>query len=171
MRTIAWKSIGELIGLLALVGSVLFVGVQLSQARKIAISSNDGAYMQGRIAIYNSINEHADIWIRGNAGDKLQGREAAIYGNLLSVLNESVYVDHVTQMRMGETSSAKVVIHDYAGFLYQHPGARRAWQQAEDNVIAIRKQLTADGNVVSFWRELILADLKRLDENSLGIPN
>jgi hypothetical protein len=165
MRQVNWKQGAELVGLLAVVLSLAFVGFQLRQAREIAISSNDGTYMAGKIGLYGLINDHADIWVRGNSGQRLAEPDATIYRNLLNAFNESTFVDNLQQARLGEASTAEVVMHDFAAFLHQNPGARREWLAGEDRAIAYRRRLVPDGNLVSYWREAIVADLTKLDRS------
>ncbi|HUF70523.1 MAG TPA: hypothetical protein VMM79_17870 [Longimicrobiales bacterium] len=154
-----------MIGVVALVASLVFVGLQLRQARDIAVSTNDSAYVQTRIEVYNSINQYASIWISGSKGETLAEPDATIFRNLVRMLNESTFVDYIQQTRMGEPT-AVVIMHDFAAFLHQNPGAQRHWLEIEDNQIAYRNRLAPDGNDVSFWRDAILADLARLDQSS-----
>lgn len=165
MKDLTWKPAAELIGVIAVVGSLVFVGLQLRQAHEIGVNSNDSAYAQTRIEVYNQINQHASIWVSGNKGEMLAEPDAAIFRNLVQMLNVSTFVDYLQQTRTGVTT-ATVIRYDFAAFLHQNPGARRAWLEAEDNLVEYRDRLAPGGNGFSSWRDAIIADLTRLDQSS-----
>ncbi len=75
MKTTNWKDIAELIGISAIVASLVFVGLQMKQSQEIAIAETyqqeiETAYASGALAASNS--EAVD---KANNGDELSGAE------------------------------------------------------------------------------------------------
>ena len=83
MKSISWKEIAELIGIAAIVASLLFVGVELRQSQQIALNEAGFVALTAYIDTRNAENENSDVWIRGNLGEELERSEMAIYENLI----------------------------------------------------------------------------------------
>ena len=75
MKSLSWKSLAELIGMAAIVGSLIFVGLQIRQEQVIALSELNLSLLASQIELNNSISDNADIWVRGNAGEELSQAE------------------------------------------------------------------------------------------------
>jgi hypothetical protein len=162
MKSVSWRGAVELLGLVAIVASLVFVGLQMRQTQALAMAESDLAFLSSKVEIYNGINDHADIWVKGRSGDELGQAEAAIFSNLVLILNDSVWADFRRFRELGEIELAQVVLHDHAAFLFQNPGARRVWSAQEENLIQYRDLLNPDGDNLSFWRDGIEADFARL---------
>jgi hypothetical protein len=91
MNKTNWKDTAELIGIAAIVASLVFVGIQMKQSQDIAIGDGFISVMFANIEINDQLNEHADIWIRGSAGEELTETEGFIFNNLVNNLNEKAF--------------------------------------------------------------------------------
>ena len=163
MKSVNWRGAVELLGIAAIVASLVFVGLQMRQTQALAVAESALAFLSSKVEIYNGINDHAGIWVKGRSGDELGQAEAAIFSNLVLNLNDSVWADFRRFRGLGETELAQVVLHDHAAFLYQNPGARRVWSAREENLIKYRDLLNPDGDNISSWRDSIQADFARLE--------
>jgi uncharacterized membrane protein YecN with MAPEG domain len=83
-----WKDFAELIGITAIVLSLVFVGLQLRQSQVIAQSDIALQELESTIEAHGQINDYVDVWISGLAGKKLSDRNAVIFENLLVNLND-----------------------------------------------------------------------------------
>ena len=164
MQSANWKTAAELIGIAAIVGSLIFVGLQLAQTQKIAFAETDLSLLSSKIEIRNGINDYAGIWVRGSSGDDLDPAEAAIFSNLVVNFNDFAFLDSRRATLIGEVELAEAIRHDFAAFFYQNPGARRVWSAREENLIKYRDLLNPDGDNFSFWRDAIQADFARLEQ-------
>jgi hypothetical protein len=70
-----WRGLAELLGIVAIVASLVFVGMELRQSRAIAISEGNLANAEIQIERNNAINEHSIVWIRGNSGEPLAEKD------------------------------------------------------------------------------------------------
>ena len=158
-----WKNLAELIGILAIVASLIFVGLQMKQAQEIAYSELDGALLSVQAETANLIASNSEIWVKGNAGGELTDQQAAVFLQLIGLINTRWFVEYRHSAQLGRTDVAETILHDWSAFLYQNPGARRVWQAREENLNKFRDILLTEGNKWTFWRDSINADLTRLD--------
>ncbi|MDX2478727.1 MAG: hypothetical protein QNK24_00150, partial [Desulfuromusa sp.] len=60
-----WKDIAELIGITAIVLSLVFVGLQLRQSQLIAHSEIALQELESTIEAHSQINDYVDVWVSG----------------------------------------------------------------------------------------------------------
>jgi len=71
MQDITWRGVAELIGVGAVVASLIFVGLQMRQSQDIAMAENIFSGNSDRLAMNLAITENPEIWVKGNAGEIL----------------------------------------------------------------------------------------------------
>ena len=164
-----WKVIAESIGILSIVLSLVFVGLQLQQSQVIARNEIENQYLENRIEANGQINDHVNIWVRGLAADKLSVEDAAIFVNLLNNINDITFFTALNHFTLGSIADARIGIDDFAIFLHQNPGARRAWEAREVGLAEGRKivqiELIEDAGKFDFpYVEWVMQALERLDQ-------
>jgi hypothetical protein len=159
-----WRKMAELVGVLALVVSLIFVGLQMRQTNDVAFMELDVAMMGMAVDTAELIAENSDVWVRGNAGEELSASENAVYSETLFSINTRMVVMESHASQLGRDDTAYLIRRDWAAFLHQNPGARRAWLAREDNLIKYRRMLAPDAPDFSTWREAILSELAILDQ-------
>ena len=162
MKILRWKSFAELTGMAAIVGSLIFVGLQIRQEQVIALGQINLSLLASQIDFNNSINDNADIWVRGNAGDELDQVERIVYEGLLETM---AYLHRTERRQYGafnEERKLQVSVADFALYLHQNPGARQTWVEREEKNDSDRATLIA--GFASNFHKAVLADLKKLDE-------
>ena len=164
-----WKVIAESIGILSIVLSLVFVGLQLQQSQVIARNEIENLYLENRIEANGQINDHVNIWVRGLAADKLSVEDAAIFVNLLNNINDITFFTALNHFTLGSIADARIGIDDFAIFLHQNPGARRAWEARESRLAVGRKivqsELIEDSGKLDFpYVEWVMQALERLDQ-------
>ena len=164
MNKQSWKDTAELVGIVAILLSLIFVGVQLKQARVIAASEMNISLVEIGIESAKLINENVEIWLKGNAGGELDQRESTIFNNIVSALDTRWFVEHRHSTRLGEIDQAETIMDDWSAFLHQHSGARASWLARQENLYRSRELLNPDGDKFNYWSDAILLDLKKLDQ-------
>ena len=132
MKLMGWKDGVELVGIVAIVASLIFVGLELRQARDIALSERAVTMLLSEIEARRPIYEFPDIWARGNAGEELNRSEAVIYRTLIRDINAYAYQRRYSASLMDDQPSFNSATWDLAGFLYENPGARKEWELLRD---------------------------------------
>ena len=72
---INWKEIAELVGIFAIVASLLFVGLQMRQEQQIAIVESRSSLTERNIALAELVNANAEVWRNGLDGAELSSDE------------------------------------------------------------------------------------------------
>ena len=126
MRT-NWKDIAELIGIVAIVLSLAFVGYQLQQDRDIAAAQliTDAEIKQ--IELSGLISSYSSLWARGLQGEQLTTEEEVIFQSIVhAVLVKYGSMWERTNQRLLNRSGG--VWRQFALHVYANPGLRRVWQ-------------------------------------------
>jgi len=163
MKSNNWKDFAELIGITAIVASLIFVGLQMRQAEVIAKSDMAASYLANRIEMYAAINEHPDIWVRGNKGEELEEDESAIFSRQVFIVNDEAYYSVQQSIIWGQSESADVEAAIFAAYLHENPGARRVWRAQEDWLKSYRSQVMPGEHITSDWIQRIESNMALFD--------
>jgi hypothetical protein len=160
-----WKDIAELVGITAIVASLVFVGLQMMQARDIAISDGNLANAANKVERNNAILEHPDVWARGSAGEELNEADAVIFRYLVQNTIDITFFEVVRMRRLGADNIAEGLVADFAAFLLEHPGMRKMWVEEELRTQRYREQLSvADNSSHTSFAAEVRSYLARLDQ-------
>ena len=124
----------QVIGIFALVASLIFVGLQMKQAQEIGNAERRMTRVANEIELRNAINEHADIWLRGLSGQELDESEAVRFKNL--VLAKSSFHQHLAgaARELGSDWAEQVQVRELALFLYANSSAREVWFSKQEQI-------------------------------------
>ncbi len=168
MKPIKWKDTAELVGVAAIVASLVFVGLQLRQEQEIAITETFGDMSQSMVDVTLEIGDHMDIWRRGLDGEELTSSEQGRFDALATAviqLNQRIYIRWV---RLGPIDP-DVAASSFAYALYRFPGLRRHYE----SVIEIEASLdSARGfaQAVNPWEPAVERFLRHYEETRPPIP-
>lgn len=154
------KDIAELIGIAAIVASLIFVGLELRQSQQIALVDSFGNDMISGIEHLKSINENTDLWLRGNGGDELTVAEARTYRNLIEIEHALARQRWFAARQLGY--SPDIAIADFAGFLYENPGALKQWEALQEQFDRRRRPMATSYTAPFATR--VRADLEKFEE-------
>ncbi len=157
------KDVVEFVGAVAILASLVFVGVQLQQSQNIAVAEGYETIFSTRIEVENSIKEHVNIWRRGAADGELTEDESAIFAILVNQVNETRVMAYLHKIYIEGYEAAEFEVKEFATFLYQNPGARKVWDNRESSLIKYRTLLSDDGTYSSSWTNRVHARLVILD--------
>ena len=165
----SWKDAAELIGIAAILVSLIFVGFQLKQAEEIAVAEMNLSLVSIGIESANLINTNVEIWRKGNSDAELSADERMIFDNIIEAISTRYFVETRHAMRLGQTEQAEAMLHDWSGFLFDHPGARETWFRQQARTHQIRETLNPAGESFRYFSETVEADLIKLD--GAGLEN
>jgi hypothetical protein len=128
MSKITWKELVEIVGIFAVVASLLFVGVQLRQDQDIAEAQIYADFDDTQIALTELVLDNHDLWIAGADGEDLsdsdQSKFAAIANAVLAKYN-----GFISRARRLDTRPVEDYAVQYAYMLYSYPGLRNAFER------------------------------------------
>jgi hypothetical protein len=164
MKFDEWKNVAELVGLAAIVASLIFVGVQMKQDRAIATAEGNLANAANRIESNNAILEHPDIWVRGNSGEELGEKDAVVFNYMVQNAYDVAFFETVRLDRLGYYQISEKVTADFSVFLFRNPGARRLWTEQIAEQAKYRALIVEDQDVFYPITQAIRENLVTLDK-------
>ena len=166
MKSTNWKDFAELIGIAAIVASLIFVGLQMRQAEVIARSEMNASVLANRIEMHAAIIEHPDIWERGNKGEKLEEDESAIFSRQVFIVNDEAYFSIQQSIIWGKSEVADLDAAIFAAYLHENPGAQRVWRAREDMLKNYRSQVVPSEQITSDWIQRIESYMALFDRTT-----
>ena len=161
MKSVSWKAMIELVGIVAIVASLIFVGLQLRQEQRVASIEAGFNLIESYYEQRNGMIENADTWAKGNAGEEeLSPTEVVIYKALIRKQWAHAYWATHAMKQLGNEHNVEV--HDFAGFLYRNPGARQTWEAWMAVEQEYRKKLIPVPMGVDKI-DIVFSDLEKLD--------
>jgi len=128
MRETNWKDIAELIGIAAIVASLVFVGMQMRQDQQIAKAQ---IYTESNIIsieLARLINENRDVWISGMNGEELSAGDEVTFHNMFIAVRFSYGGIWQRAIRLS-TRKTDTASKEFAYLLFTYPGLRRVWEK------------------------------------------
>jgi hypothetical protein len=142
LKTTDWKDIAELIGIAAIVVSLVFVGLQLRQEQEIAIVETRSDSTAVMIGILDTPEGNTDTWKKGLDGSPMTDVEEIEFLALFEVVESYMFSQWVRRDRIGPANPDSLA-RRYAYALYSHPGLRLArekninWSREEDEAFGV----------------------------------
>ena len=158
-----YKWIVELIGILSIIASLIFVGLQLQQTQLISLAEFDSQRVQINLEYRAQIIEHIDIWTKGNADKALDTKSQEIYEMLIDNTWNRASAQSQARARIDQNASGGLLA-EFASFLHNNPGARETWllrDEASQNirsVTGVARLIGASGNSLKVKEFLVLLD-------------
>jgi len=168
LKPLNWKTIAEFVGILAIVGSLIFVGLQMRQEQAIALVDTYGSVVESNVAVLNLIGAHPDIWEKGLLGDELSTSNEIIFSGMA----RAVFSHHAhMSIRVGRIGlgNSEDILQQLAYAIYIFPGLRRQFEA--DNEFQKRRN-AAIGRLYSWFeiRPRINQYVSSLDNLQPSIP-
>ena len=164
MRSASWKDVAELVGITAIVASLIFVGVQVQLDREIAVAEGNLANAANSIEGNNAFLEHSAVWVRGNSGERLDEDDAVVFRYLVQNVYDVARMEFTRLIRLGHDEIAQTVAADFSAFLFKNAGARAVWvQQHQENLEYRRVILGNDG--AGAIDQTVIDNLVKLDQS------
>ena len=163
LNKVDWKGTAELVGLAAIVASLIFIGLQMKQDREIAEAQ---AYADAS-AVLTELNQfienNKEVWIKGLDGAELSLADKLTF-DLLCRTNYLRKIAHWERAKRLDAGDPDLIAQRFAYDIYIYPGLRRYF----DEVIEIfEEQRSAFGRTRSDERftTAVEASLAELDRN------
>ena len=160
MQSGQWKDTVELIGVFAIVASLIFVGLQLKQEDEVAqLEMFDRSAEQQR-ELADLITQHADVWQRGCVGEELSDTDQLVFAQ---IHNQFIVHTYLRWLRFKVSdfagSDGQYLIDAYAANIHRYPGIAAASEK--------RSEWAAEGRrytdqYVDEYRDLVAARLEEL---------
>ena len=172
MKKSDWKNTAELIGIAAIVASLVFVGMQLMQENDIALVGTTQSWVETSTDLNIAISESAEIWAKSNSGEELSEEERIAIKQLVIGLYRRAVANTFQRRRLGESGS--YTLQSFAIQLYENPGAAQIWMEMTEDELKYLEQLgDKTGAGLRETRKQVISyldTLKRQNKNGLCAP-
>jgi hypothetical protein len=117
-----WKTVAELVGIAAIVASLVFLGLQIKQTDAVASTEIFIAYQEARKSYERLIIENADVWRRACIGEELTPSEQLIASQIFEAFLNTNYVGWQAARIGVANTSVDERIYAFAANLHRYPG-------------------------------------------------
>ena len=169
MSTRNWREIAELIGIAAIVASLIFVGLQLQQDTQIARSESLVADQVLDLEFAQLIDGRRNVWRRGLAGEQLSDDDQVSFDLMAYALFRQQANDFRRGLVFGDAIT-DLTADSYAFFVYGNPGLR-VWF---DELVEVRSYVAValqTPDEIRFFPKIVNDILKQLDEAGPELPD
>lgn len=125
MKSNDWRGIAELIGIAAIVASLVFVGLQMQQEQEIAITETRSTVTQNIGDLSLIIGAAPGVWKRGLDGEELTAEERITFLTMVEAVESHTFLNYLRFRRL-EVNEPEALARNYAYALYIYPGLKQA---------------------------------------------
>ena len=133
MKIKVWKDAAELVGILAIVCSLIFVGLQLQQDRDIALTGFWSGAVGNSAEIAALLEGNGGLWRRGLDGEALSESEIVEFNAIATAVEWHLSSEYQRARAFGDRD-ADAYVRDYGFAIYSYPGLRRYFRDSIDRI-------------------------------------
>lgn len=113
----------QILGMLGIIASLIFVGMQLKQTDEIASIEGQENAVQRHYDMLSLMAEHADVWQRGCNGEELSAAERVLFGKIFTVYaNNNFAAWRRLELTDFRDIRSEYVINAFAANIHRYPG-------------------------------------------------
>lgn len=123
-------AIGELLGSIAVVVTLLYLVRQLKSTEIATLNSTQSSIQLGRVTVNSQRFDHLDLVLRANKGEQLSDLEYEQLKLLYQNEGATMFFTYLNFRRLGEDGTIQAF--NLARFLFENPGMMRVWRAEND---------------------------------------
>jgi len=150
----------QILGMLGIIASLVFVGMQLKQTDEIASIEEQEYAVQRHYDMLSLMVENADVWQRGCIGEELSTAERVLFAKIFTVYANNNFagwrrIELTDHRNLGSETS----INAFAANIHRYPG----FAAANSSQLAWEILGTGDlGDTFKKYRQLVSARVEEL---------
>jgi len=134
MKKATWKDIAELVGISAIVASLMFVGLQMKQAQSIAIADSYQQQAGTTLAKSELAAMHSEVVAKANRGEALSDAEVFELTEYVTARWQHAYFGRRRSEYLERGTGGPVA--NFSGLLCDNPGLREFWDSQSEGMKA-----------------------------------
>jgi hypothetical protein len=159
----------QVVGIFAVVLSLIFVGLQMRQEQEIAIMDTYGSVAEAQMDLSVRAGENMSVWKKGLEHEELTEDERGVFDGLAAAVWSHYQRNFIRWARLGP-GNPDFVASDMAYALYVFPGLREFFE-ANQKFNSSRDAARGTGNELIPWTSSVLRHLEKYDEEAAPIPD
>jgi hypothetical protein len=164
-----WKDTAELIGITAIVASLIFVGLELRQSQRIAYAEMEGSQISDLVGMNEIVSAYSDLIVKLNSGEILTASERIKGEKLVMTMHQTMFfirqrATHLDHVASKETSERQLAI-----WLHENPGVRELWSDVtarNNRSHEVLRRQNQNSSLLPDFRDVIEDHLSTLDRAS-----
>ena len=128
MKPTNWKAAAELIGIAAIVASLIFVGLELRQSQQIAFAGRQHEQTEREFAVQDLISKNVDLILKMDNSQILDEREEILASQMERAIRIAYFFSY-TQAIYLSNENVLAPVRAFAVLLHRHPGLEAVWRQ------------------------------------------
>ena len=117
----------ELVGIAAVVASLVFVGIEIRQSSRSALEESLNGGLANALAVEELVVENADVWLKGCRGEPLSDVEQMQFTHIYHGYEFMYFMMWMRNQEGVASANDKLSIDNLAWNLYRSTGLRREW--------------------------------------------
>ena len=124
-----WAAIAEILGAIAVVISLLFVGLQLSDGNRETRAATTQASLGSEMFFQAELLRYADVWetvvLNGDTSDPVERRRAIVLFNMVMTMHDNRYqMGNAGYLEFAESALGWIALTDFYEIWRASPGAK-----------------------------------------------
>jgi hypothetical protein len=134
MKETSWTDMAQLAGIVAIVASLIFVGLQLKQSEQLGYSEIVANMSDRKAALNELMTDHADLWHKACAGDELDAGSRIIAQRIFGAVMGDAVAEYIARnVGIASSESARQrIVERVAAQLWKNPGMKRMFYAGAD---------------------------------------
>ena len=115
----------QIVGMVGIIASLVFVGLQVQQTQAIGEGESATNYFEATIAARQLLVDNTDVWVRGCAGEEMSVADEAKFAHLYRAYVQGSYFAWLGTQHNILQLNPQDVIYPFAANIHRYPGFAR----------------------------------------------
>ncbi len=164
------KNLVEIVGISAIVASLIFVGLELRQSQRIATEASIKSDAELIVAVESLVAEYPYVWLRGCRGEVLSESDQLLFSHLYHTYDYLYFLRYIQAQTGVGSVGENAAIQVMALNVHRNRGIRAEWESRW----AWRPHAEAETNALIRWRDLVnerIGELEKLEPDPIQDPS
>lgn len=148
----------QVIGIFAVLGGLIFVGLQMKQDRQIALSESITLAADSRLNWAQLVIENTEVWAKGLSGDPLSPTESIQFEELAYALGTRHFASWYRNDQLGAIDAERFIL-EAANEIQMSPGLLAFWKKHDKRIRGYYNRISKPE---SRWYALVRAEIERM---------
>jgi len=150
----------QVLGLFSVLGGLIFVGLQLRLDRQVALIESANTATSNYQTWAELVNDNADVWVKGLAGDSLTAGELARFNTMASAREMSYFNDYSRSQQGVSSQIPERFVFEAAREIHANPGFLTWWREDRRRMAEVQERF---GLPSSRWGAAVTEEIRRFD--------
>ena len=157
-------AIGEILGAIGVLVTLIYFGVQLGKTQAGLTANAMSARQQSSLLLRDKLETSASLVVKANSGQGLSEEEKFRLLQISQMANDDAFIGYL-RVKAIQYGTEEILVRNFAGFLYDNPGIRDCWEESETKGYHRIRDLTSRPGPGVEWVAAVRESLVWLDKD------